>query len=168
MSEEGVEIGDRVFETELVNYVLFAVTRIVNLNFIENCRIEPEVEGTSARLLERDVVCQNSNRAGIIRAYKGINVGVIAQCVLGNEWCLSMTRCPADLPSWYHRSHDQQECNRSCNVQPVPLRPHRFCLLCGMNSFLCAGSGSLSPDTHIYERSRCFGFCLQEFFSRFD
>ena len=88
--QERVAIAYPGREPELVRDVGDAVAVVVDVDLVQHVIAELEEVGAASRILERDVVRDERDRVGFVRADEGVGVGVVGYRVLRDLWSFAM------------------------------------------------------------------------------
>ncbi len=93
--EEGRDPGEvrrrgARLESEVVVDVGDAVTGVVDVDRVEDARVEREEVRPARRLLQRDVVRDDRQSRGVGRVEEGVEVRVVGGGIAGDQRCLSM------------------------------------------------------------------------------
>ena len=90
-------------EAELVGQILLRIAVVVDVDLVEHRVVEGRKVRPAGRRFERNVVGDDRDRIGSIRAQERVQVGVVGHRVLADEGRFAVTRCLARL----HRPRDQ-------------------------------------------------------------
>src|SRR5207244_662883 len=88
-AEQVREVG-RGVEPELVDHVRRGVAGVVYLDLVQDVVVECVEVGPAGRLLQRNVVGNDGDRAGAIRAAEGVQVGVVSRWISADQRCLAV------------------------------------------------------------------------------
>ena len=88
--KESAGVGDLRTELKLVGDVLFSVAVVVDVDLINAGGREVVEVRAVARLLQRDVVGDDRDHGGRVRADERINISVVHGRIFGDEWCFTM------------------------------------------------------------------------------
>ena len=107
--EERVPVPRLRAEAELVDDVLLAVGRVVDVDLVDDVLAEGIEVRPAGRLFERDVVRHDRDRVRLIRTTECVDVRVVRGRVLADQWCLAVARCAGILRAGAVGEH---ECER--------------------------------------------------------
>ncbi len=115
LSQTNVEKRRRVFvhtgKHEAVDDLIASdVGIVVDVDLIPDVFPECVIVGSTKRSLARDVVGDDGDRVGVVRASKHVKIRVVGQGVIGDQRRLSVARCPAKARQSQHR---RNRCTRS-------------------------------------------------------
>ena len=123
--EEGVRIRHLRLESEVVRDVFAPVAVVVDVQGVENGRIEPVVVRAARRILERDVVRDDRDGVRVVRAHERVDVRVVGSRIVRDQRSFPVAR--GLRPRWPDRAderrsdHSGRDCRAEREEQYSPL-----------------------------------------------
>ena len=88
--EERVRVRDVRLEPELVRDVVTRVPVVVDVDLVEDSRVEAVVVRPARRILERDVVRDDRDGVRLVRAHERVDVRVVGGRIVRDQRCLAV------------------------------------------------------------------------------